>query len=379
MADRVQVQKLVLLKMLAGCALRPVNNVSLVVFPSFPPLISVLYVTSSLPTSSTLLGAQGSDGKPACASSRCFWCYDGFDVMPPSPPKIFDSSGKAPEFSFTASHDAQGNRLALDISGSSAAGTGSSNSKAKDDGPPALRDPDAVATLVAEIRSIKDLLGVLVAEKRLAAAPVPPCDYAPPSHEKGSLAATPLYRFYDDADILELARRACPSDEAMAYFRESFISEFTKMNEWSEEGPANRPATHDGPTVFSCKGPADSVLRVHREVVPKWRPRWLERRRAPLTPKSLKSEDAVQLVEADWPVANVAQGVKVDGKICIKWNFRQEDFKISWTVLYLYYEDGGIMECDRFSHILLRNEVNNRLRGAVTKPLEQLSHVSHYT
>ena len=84
----------------------------------------------------------------------------------------------------------------------------------------------------------------------------------------------------------------------------------------------------------------------------------------------------MELLEAEWPIISPAQGVKIEGKICLKWRVRLEAYKTCWALLYLYYGNDGIMECDSFYHPLLFAEINNESRDT-TMPLEQLYHVRH--
>ncbi len=280
--------------------------------------------------------------------------------MPPTPPILFGSTGKAPDFSSGSPSDAQG-KFTFNVPKPGRA-------EGSRDGP-ALNEPSGVAALVAELRDVKELLKAILVEKR-------PAQQEHPPSKTGDLLTSPLYLFYNDSEIVDLAKNHCPNDEGMANFREYFLSQFSSSGEWVEEVDRRGQSPE---VVFSCKGPKDSVLRVHRADSSQPRPtkksffRWPERNADPVR-RSLKGDDAKHLIEANWPVS-LAQGIKINGKICIRWRVRLEEFKVSWRLLYLYYGSNGVMGCDRFDEFLLHTEMEDRSKWARNLPLSQLSHV----
>ncbi|RYP61306.1 hypothetical protein DL770_009815 [Monosporascus sp. CRB-9-2] len=279
--------------------------------------------------------------------------------MAPTTPKLFGDTGNSPNFSFGSPEDAHG-KFTFNIP---KPGPAESSKDA-----PRTNEPSGIATLVAEVRDLKELLKVLLKERI-------PEQQKRPSKPMGNLLTAPLYAFYDDAEILDLARNHCPNEAGMGAFREYFLSQFCSSNEWTEEVDDQMPQGYKA--VFSCKGPEDSVLRVHcndfHRLKASKRPyiKWPARNTRAVR-CHLKPEEAKHLVEADWHL-DLAQGIKIDGKICIRWKVRLEQFKISWSLLYLYYLKDGNMECGRFDRPLFHAEVEDGLRAAGV-PLSQLTH-----
>lgn len=291
--------------------------------------------------------------------------------MPPAtPPRIFggDNTGKSSDFSFgSPESDTQGGRFSFNVS---RPGHRASSSR---DGSSTLNEPTGFAALVAEMRDVKDLLKAVLMEK----TPVQQQDQVP-NHQIGDLMASPLYEFYNESEIMDLARNHCPNEDGMALFRDHFLSQFrTTSGEWLEEG--DQTTMHSDQLVFSCNGPEETTLRIHRtdpsqpRVAKRPYLRWTESRGRPKQ-RSLKSDDAKHLIEADWPVS-LAQGIKIDGKICLRWKVRLDLFKVSWRLLYLYYGSGGAMECERFDRSLLMSEIEDRQDRPTSLPMAQLSHV----
>ncbi|KAK7754728.1 hypothetical protein SLS62_003286 [Diatrype stigma] len=191
--------------------------------------------------------------------------------MPPTtPPRIFGSnSGKSPEFSFgSPDEDSQG-RLSFN------APRASHRAGSSRDGSSTLNEPTGFAALVAEMRDVKELLRAVLMEK----SPVQQHQDHLPIYKTGDLLASPLYDFYSEAEMIDLARNQCPNEGRMGLFREHFLSQF-------------------------C--PEDAVLRIHRTDPSQPRParrpylRW-SKKRDPSIRRSLESDDAKHLVEADWP------------------------------------------------------------------------------
>ncbi|RYO83328.1 hypothetical protein DL766_000067 [Monosporascus sp. MC13-8B] len=281
--------------------------------------------------------------------------------MAQATPELFGGAGKSPDFSFGSPEDSQA-EFTFNIPKPGPA------ESSKD--VPKTNEPGGMETLVAEVRDLKELLKALLKERI-------PEQQERPSKPTGDLVTAPIYAFYDDAEILDLARNHCPNEAGMGAFREYFLSQFCSSNEWTEEVDDQVAQSHQA--VFSCKGPEDSVLRVHRndfhQLKTAKRPylKWPERN-TPAVRRHLKPEEAKHLVEADWHLG-LAQGIKIDGKICIRWKVPLEQFKISWSLLYLYYQKDGNMECGRFDRHLLHAEVEDGLRAAGV-PLSQLTHVA---
>lgn len=289
--------------------------------------------------------------------------------MPPiTPPRIFGGdSGKSPETSFgSPDEDSQG-RFSFNVPRASHR-AGSSR-----DGSSTLTEPTGFAALAAEMKDVKELLRAVLVEK----TPLQQHQDHLPICKKGDLLASPLYELYSEAEMTSLARNHCPNEEGMGLFREHFLSQFCTLGEWIEEP---NQTTHGNQLVFSCKGPENAVLRIHRTDPSQPRParmpylRWSERK-DPSVRRSLESDDAKHLVEADWPL-NIAQDINLEGKVCLRWKVRLHQFKVSWRLSYLYYGSDGVMGCDRFDRSLLMAEIEDRQDRPLNLPLAQLSHVS---
>lgn len=304
--------------------------------------------------------------------------------MSPLPLKIFGGSEKSTEFSFTAPSDAQGYNSTSRTFRPEASEAGISTAQ---DGKSAPSDQSEVAALIEEVKGIKEMLRALLVQKAVP-PPVSPGrpDNTVNSLEAENLETAPLYRFYDESEILALAKRSCPQDDMLANFRRVFLTQFHgRGGKWNEEVLKDQPNTEDSPAVFSCPGPNDTVLRIHGEVPPRssavkrWFSIWPMKDTTSSRKKALTIPEAANLLEEAWPVTGLAQGVKIDGKICIKWKVRPETFRASWTLLYLYYGNDSIMKSARFYHTLLFTEINSEMRTLMMPmiPLAQLCHVSY--
>lgn len=270
---------------------------------------------------------------------------------------------------------------------------------------------EGITSLVAEMRDVKNLLrAVLLADKTPGPAATAQeeeeeeekkknheIDPDPtPSTKTGDLAASPLYEHYRSPEITELARRHCPNEEGMALFRDHFLAEFLGPGGGVEEEEGEERATaadptvvrkSEQPTIFRCKGPQDTVLRVHRtEPAAARRPAkrwwhpvdWWLQRRSTLPERRqrllLENDEAKRLIEEEWPVS-WAQGVEIDGKICLRWKPPRDGFKLSWDISYLYYGSGsGMVGCDRFHTALFITEIERGIRP-MRLHLGQLFHV----